>query len=149
VCADDGGRPRLVGAEKTEDDVRVTCRVNADPSDDPVQFEWSVWPGDAAADARHTPPSGVAAAGNYVTTALSAGPRNGTAAAGLAVGELVLPAAAAAAPDMMQQRATDRAPNVNGNSKTAAMSYTVSCRATNAVGRQHVPCLYRIVPAGE
>lgn len=153
MCADDGGQPQLVGVENSEDSVRVTCRVRADPADDRVQFEWLVWPGAepaasaaaAAAELHQQQSPSVVATGNYVTTALSS-PRNDTAAtAGTVVGELVLPATTVGAPLLDIVQYADRAANV----KRPVVFDTVSCRATNAVGRQQNPCLYHIVPACE
>lgn len=148
MCADDGGPVQLVGVEKNENSVRVTCRVRADPADDRVQFEWLVWPGaEAAAAELHQQQSpSVVATGNYVTTALPSNPRNDTAAAGLVVvGQLVLPATTVGVPlDVVQY--ADRS---SSNVKRPVVFDTVSCRATNAVGRQQHPCLYHIVPACE
>lgn len=144
VCADDGNQLHLVGVEKYEKNVRVMCRVRADPADERVQFEWLVWPGMAAATVaelhQQQSPS-VVATGNYVTTALS-NSRNDT-AAGLVVGELELPAMAVGVADVVQY--ADGAPNV----RKPVVLDTVSCRATNAVGRQQNPCLYHIVAACE
>lgn len=142
VCADDGSQLQLVGVEKNEKNVRIMCRVRADPADEHVQFEWLVWPGAAAAAELHQQQSpSVVATGNYVTTAMS-NSRNDT-AAGLVVGELELPAMAVGVADVVQY--VDRSPNV----RRPVVLDTVSCRATNAVGRQQNPCLYHIVPACE
>ncbi|XP_029344513.1 uncharacterized protein LOC100569162 isoform X1 [Acyrthosiphon pisum] len=138
VCADDDNQLQLVGVEANENHVRIVCRVRADPADDRVQFEWLVWPGAAAAatgELHQQQSPSVVATGSYVTTALP-NQRNDT-----AVGELVLPATNVGVPDVVQY--VDRAPHV----KKPIVLDTVSCRATNAVGRQQNPCLYHIIPA--
>lgn len=143
MCADDDSQLQLVGVEKNEMDVHVVCRVKADPVDDSMQFEWLVWPGTAAAGAelhQEQPPS-VVATGSYVTSALS-GTRNDT-AAGLVAGELVLPATTMAVLDVVQY--ADKTSSL----KKPVVLDTVSCRATNTVGRQQNPCLYYIIPACE
>lgn len=146
VCADDSSQPQLVGVEAADRSVRIVCRVTADPADDRVQFEWLVWPG-VAADVHPQRSPSVVATGSYVTTAVS-GPRNDTAAAGLVIGELVLPATAVGGPDASHPYAVaDRAGPTS--SKRPAVLDTVSCRAANSVGRQQNPCLYHIVPACE
>ncbi|XP_026817437.1 uncharacterized protein LOC113556591 [Rhopalosiphum maidis] len=138
VCADDGDQLQLVGVEANENNVRIVCRVRADPADDRVQFEWLVWPGAAAAatgELHQQQSPSVVATGSYVTTALP-NQRNDT-----AVGELVLPAMTVGVPDVVQY--VDRAPYF----KKPIVLDTISCRATNAVGRQQNPCLYHIIPA--
>uniref|UniRef100_A0A2H8TIZ6 B-cell receptor CD22 n=1 Tax=Melanaphis sacchari TaxID=742174 RepID=A0A2H8TIZ6_9HEMI len=138
VCADDGNQLQLVGVEANENNVRIVCRVRADPADDRVQFEWLVWPGAAAAatgELHQQQSPSVVATGSYVTTALP-NQRNDT-----AIGELVLPAMSVGVPDVVQY--ADRTSRV----KKPIVLDTVSCRATNAVGRQQNPCLYHIIPA--
>lgn len=135
-CADDGSQRQLVGVEKNEANVRVVCRVRADPVDDRMQFEWLVWPGPVS----DLHPQRSAATGSYVTAALPS-PRNNDTASSLAVGELVLPAMTVAEAAQYADRAA--------SSKRPAALDTVSCRATNAVGRQQSPCLYHIIPACE
>ncbi|XP_025423615.1 uncharacterized protein LOC112692984 [Sipha flava] len=140
VCADDGNQRQLVGVEKNEKNVRIVCRVKADPADERVQFEWLVWPGVAEATELHQQQSpSVVATGNYVTTAMSGSPND--TATGLVIGVLELPAMTVGVADVVQY--VDRAANV----RKPIVLDTVSCRATNAVGRQQNPCLYHIVPA--
>lgn len=142
ICADEGSQRQLVGVEKNEKDARIMCRVKADPADEYVQFEWLVWPGLAtAAELHQQQSSNVVATGNYVTTAISNSPND--TAAGLVVGVLKLPAMTVGVADVVQY--VDRATNV----RKPIVLNTVSCRATNAVGRQQNPCLYHIVPACE
>jgi len=127
-----------VGVEANEKNVHIVCRVKADPADERVQFEWLVWPGAAAAatgELHQQQSPSVVATGSYVTTGLP-NQRNDT-----AVGELVLPAMTVGVPDMVQY--VERAPH----GKKPIVLDTVSCRATNAVGRQQNPCLYHIIPA--
>lgn len=131
LCADDGGHRQLVGVEKNDANVRVACRVKADPVDERMQFEWLVWPGPVS----DLHPQRSAATGSYVTAAVLS-QRNDT-----AVGELVLPAMTVAEAAQFADRAAA--------SKRPFALDTVSCRATNAVGRQQTPCLYHIIPASE
>lgn len=140
-CADESGQPQLVGVKKDDVSVRVVCRLRADPVDDRTQFEWIVWPGAVAAlqPPSHQSSRGVPAAGSYVTTA-NAGSRNNTAGAGhhdSVVGELVLP---------VSKREAD---GTTASSVKPTPLDSVSCRASNAVGRQQTPCLYHIIPACE
>ncbi|XP_050526610.1 uncharacterized protein LOC126897228 isoform X2 [Daktulosphaira vitifoliae] len=170
TCADenDSRRPKLVGVEGIgETNVHVTCRVRADP-DDQVQFDWLVWPGAVSAGSaigtasihqhhHHYPNNqntGASAsmADSYVTTALSDTTKNDTAMTMIAYGQLVLKVSIShdSAQDIyMMDRANTMVSNhLKGSSNgESQVLNTVSCQATNSVGRQLMPCIYYLVRA--